>query len=339
MTTPLSRASNARTPHADDAISNLMRIRADTTRWRRGWTDLTAAATTWGPEREVAVLMLDIDKSGQVRAEGIEAKVELVGRCRERVLAVLPPAATVIDSGTRDETCVVLLDITAKHAHEIAEAIRTAVAQRPFTLDLLRDDVCITMSVGVGAGRVRALNDVCEAARTGLVTAKQTRDAAVVGSPRWISWSVEVPEGLISRCLTVGLDITHPSYEAFEDVVMQHTGIRYWLVSKGFQEQDSGLAPTTWRDRMWEASDGDADFLRLLEPVAETSHPAGPDLRRRHRSTYGAERSAVTVTASASIVGTLEAKVLSNGNISKDDVVTEALCLQVERRTPTAPAE
>jgi GGDEF domain-containing protein len=326
---------------ADDAIGNLMRIRADTRRWRAGWESVADRIRQWPADRLIALLMLDMDKSAVVRAEGIEAKVELVLACRQRVTALLPPDAIVIDSGTRDETCVVLPGVAPQDAIALAEQIRDAVSAEKFQLERLDAPVSSTLSCGIGLGTAKSLADAAAGAREGLARAKETRDAAVVGQAVWETWDVEIPDSLLDACRACGLDPAHPPYDELEDVVMQFTGIRHWLATRGLDDPESGLTRSGWKAQV-EAAIGHRDprFARLLDPVAQVASapPGTAALRLRHETRYGRDRSKTAVTLSRSIAGALLGKALAASGGGADDLVVEALSLAADRAALESPS-
>ena len=338
-------------PMTDDPIANLIRIHADTQRLRQGWRDLVDRARTWAPEEPVGMIMLDIDSSAAVRTSGIEAKVELVHRCRSRITGPLQPSVVVIDSGSRDETYLVAPGLGEEATYALAEEVRSAVAAKPIHLDSLRAEVAVTVSCGIGAGRAADVEAVSEAARAGLAIAKSTRNTSAVGTFTTVTWRVSLPTALIEACARGGIDVSAPPRPSVEDILMKYTGIRHWLFDRGLDTTADRYGETgPWRhDLESRMHPADPAYLRLIDALVAEDRLASADtgtaeagtssVRRIHDDRFGSDRSDCSVRLPASIAGELTAKVISRDELSTSDLIAAALAIEVDNHViVTTPA-
>jgi len=162
------------------AEENLVRMLRD--RWRveagQRLLDSRLRAGMYG-DGTVAAALLDLDGSGAVRAHGIDAKIELVQQTHALVRALVPPNTLLVDSGTRDETYLVLpAHSDAAGLVDLAERIRLAIRQYAFTMSGMAGPVRLTTSIGCAVTPVVASGgSVFARLREALGAAKVTRDA------------------------------------------------------------------------------------------------------------------------------------------------------------------
>jgi hypothetical protein len=325
----------------EDPIGNLMRIRSDTARQREGWYRAAATVSGWASGLPIGLVSMDIDSSAEIRRHGIEAKVELVTLTRDRVLDTTPPSALVVDSGTRDETWLVVPGLGLHQTLGLADELRSAVRSMEVWLNTLRREIRVTVSCGVGAGVAGDLAAVRESARAGLAKAKQSRDACAAGVSEQVRWIVRVPAELEAACLAAGIDISSAAVEYIDDVVMKYTGIWHWLITRGLETEGSGLERDTWRGQVSSAlAERDPGFLNILDSVvlewslAQTRTSAAvPAVLADQADQAGGLHD---VVLPASLAATATAKVIKPRQLTQSDVVRAALWIAVRNQNQRA---
>jgi GGDEF domain-containing protein len=217
----------------DGPTDNLRRILVDGLRIRAGERlvdEKIAAGSLPGP---VTIIMVDLDSSATVRARGIEAKIALVRESRDRVRAQVPGGGLVIDSGTRDETYVVMSETGDDRGRTVAEALRKAVADRPFSIVGVDDPVRLTASVGYAVvDTPTSAADLFTRAREALHAAKQLRDCVrtVVSVPTEVTFTV--PQPVLAGLERAGMELSEAVWVGLRALDEKHGGISHWAVER-----------------------------------------------------------------------------------------------------------
>ncbi|MDX3078381.1 hypothetical protein [Streptomyces sp. MI02-7b] len=264
MTTTATTTPAAPTPPTQDRPQdNLRRILLDGIRLRVGERrvdELLAAGTLAGP---IAVLMLDIDGTAAIRAKGIDAKIELVLACRDRVSTVLPDDAVVVDSGTRDETYVILTGAAAVSAADLAERVRACVEDQPFALSCFAQSQPVTLSVGyVVRDHLGAAAELMALGREAQHVAKQVRNCVRTTTPELVTSTFAAPTGLVRAAEANGLRPADAVAAGIRFVEQKYTGIRHWAVDQ--TDAAAGVDPGPALVDVADVDAGEAAFFTRL---------------------------------------------------------------------------
>ncbi|MEW2167470.1 hypothetical protein AB0912_31375 [Streptomyces sp. NPDC007084] len=222
---------------------NIERILRDGVRIREGQAHIAKLLDQGKIEFPATAVMVDLDGSATVRRAGIEAKVELVLSARDRIREALPDDAVLLDSGTRDETHVVLPGQAAGAGAVTAENVRRAIAAQPFSLTRVPRPVAITASVG------HAVAASATAARTLLADAREAQFQAKVERNTVRQWTgtpatepFTMPSPVVTYLSEHGASwdsVTTVGLDALEEKL---GGLWHWCVDQG---ADQGT-PTRW---------------------------------------------------------------------------------------------
>jgi diguanylate cyclase (GGDEF)-like protein len=221
---------------------NLRRIVEDSLRIEQGLARLEDLLVT-ERERDVALLLVDLDNSAAVRREGIEAKVSLVTQAVELLRSQVPSDSLVLDSGTRDETLVACPGGDEAAGLELAQRLLEAVRSHSFKLPSGRS-VRLTASIGVAvrSDEARAF-DLSWAAAQAMREAKQRGDTAAVFRDvgREVSLLVLRRHVAALHVLASSLGRSPESVvrEAITRLLEKHGGMWYWAVERGGVAEDA----------------------------------------------------------------------------------------------------
>ena len=209
-------------------------------RWRieageRRLNHLIDIGTLTGP---VGALLVDIDRSGPIRARGIAAKVRLVGQLQQLIRELTPAHSITIDSGSRDEIYLVLPDASAREILSLSERIRAAVAAHPFDV-FAPSAVRVTASVGcVLIPSANSGGEVLERTRDALHQAKQVRDYVYFASTadtRTISFPVRA--ALVGALEQRGCDMARVLHTGISALKEKHGAMWHWVAKKAGAER------------------------------------------------------------------------------------------------------
>ncbi|MFB6718609.1 GGDEF domain-containing protein [Kribbella sp. NPDC056345] len=247
---------------AETREKNIERILRDTVRLREGLAIAGAVLADDSCRYPVSVVMIDLDGSAVVRREGIEAKVELVGMARERMISVLPAGAAVADSGTRDETYVLLPGYGHQDGEEVSERLRTAICELPFAISSLAEQVPITASVGYTVATERTtMRELITMAREAQFAAKQRRNCVRAASKSSATERFMVPSAAAAGLKRAGLDWDDVGTVGLDLLEEKMGGLWHWCVEQAGPDG----RPTTWSAISTQGVDSaEAEWFRRL---------------------------------------------------------------------------
>lgn len=246
---------------------NIGRILRDGVRIREGQAHIARLLDRGDVAFPATAVMVDLDGSATVRLAGIEAKVELVLAARDRIRGTLPHGAVLLDSGTRDETHVVMPGHAAGAGGSVAENIRRAMAAEPFTLTRIPQPVAITASVGYAvADSAAAARTLLTHAREAQFQAKQQRDAVRRWTGTLATERFTVPSAAAESLSEHGVSWGTVSTVGLDALEEKLGGLWHWCVDQAGHQG----TPTRWDAIDTSGVEGREvlHFRRLHESVA-----------------------------------------------------------------------
>jgi GGDEF domain-containing protein len=254
------------------AEENLVRMLRDRWRVEAGQRLLDSRLRTgFYGNGTVAAALLDLDGSGAVRVHGIEAKIQLVQQTQALIRGLVPGDALIIDSGTRDETYIVLPPLsTAADIVDLAERIRLAVRHHDFAVSGMAGPVRVTTSVGCAVIPATASGSrVFARLREALAAAKSERDCvrfldAVPPSPADEQPLVlDVPVGTLATIERLGGDHEDVLRTGLWTLAEKHGPIWYWIGERAGALQGS-IPDIRYERQSADVPTGAVAFFELL---------------------------------------------------------------------------
>lgn len=163
---------------------NILRIYEDNKKVEEGQMVLNRILKDNMSIGKVHLLLVDLDGSSEVRALGINAKLQLVEQMKAKLNSILDSNYYLIDSGTRDEMFIVLPLTVNEEVVNFAEYVRSAIEKHQFHINVDNEstlNVHLTVSIGITEAPSFGTNaaDLMFTAKEALIEAKKVKNRAV----------------------------------------------------------------------------------------------------------------------------------------------------------------
>lgn len=191
---------------------------------------------------KVHLLLVDLDGSSEVRALGINAKVQLVEQMKAKLNSLLDSNYYLIDSGTRDEMFIVLPLTEEEEVVNFAEYVRSTIEKHQFQIKVDKDkklNVHLTVSIGITEAPSFGTNaaDLMFTAKEALNEAKKMKNRTVTINESIISsrnYKSYLSEGQITMLENLaehtGRTTDSLILESIERLFNKHKALWYWGV-------------------------------------------------------------------------------------------------------------